>query len=82
MEWQINLSSSSKADKFKRPKGQAQKQLQEMKDKWWAEKAEEVRAEVRRFSQLQAVLRCPEDCLWTIKVRIHPLAVSRRINTD
>ena len=42
MEWQNDFNSTSKADRFRTLKVRAQRQLREMKEKWWDNKAEEV----------------------------------------
>jgi exonuclease III len=42
MEWQNDPTSVSKADKFKHLRSKAQKEIREMKDKWWDQKADEV----------------------------------------
>ncbi|XP_076054495.1 uncharacterized protein LOC143033187 [Oratosquilla oratoria] len=42
IEWQNDLSFTSKHDRFKHLKRQAQTTLRKMQDKWWKDKAEEV----------------------------------------
>ena len=42
MEWQDDPSSTPKADRFSHLRAHARKQLQQMRDRWWDAKAEEV----------------------------------------
>ena len=42
IEWQNDLTSVSKRDRFKTLKAKAQSDIRSMKEKWWQDKAEEV----------------------------------------
>ena len=42
IEWQNDLSSASKKDKFKHLQSKVQLELRKMQDLWWQRKAEEI----------------------------------------
>lgn len=68
IEWQNDPSSTSKRDRFKHLKKQAQTSLRKMQDKWWEEKAEEVQgyADTQNskmfYSAIKEVYGPPKPC--------------------
>ena len=43
IEWQIDISSTSKRDRFKHFQRQAQTALRRMQDEWWEKEADEIK---------------------------------------